>query len=103
MLSVLLAGVEVELQRVGRPIELAALPVFLDLPAVRNERVGVEVDDVLRDDHFGRAGEEALNAFHPAALVDERLDLAEVEVTVLDSHWKLLSGYLPVSFSLPAS
>ena len=90
ILAVLLTFVEVELDFRRVPFErtasVAGLLVLFDFPTVRNERVGIEINDVAFDHDLGRAGEKTLHALHAAALVHKCFDLAEVEIAILDSH-----------------
>ncbi len=54
-LSVFLPLVEIERHAFGAPLECTAFLVLLDIPAVRDERLGVAVDHMLGDDDFGVA------------------------------------------------
>lgn len=89
-LPVLLLGLEVKADLGLVPSELAAFDVLFELPAIRDEGLGVEVDDMVRH-HANLTTQEMLYPFETAELVDDSFDRAEVERRILvGSHGKLL-------------
>ena len=102
--TTLLLVAEVEFDFVGVPTELATLDVLFDLPAVRHVGIGIAVDDVVLDDDFSVATQEALSSFHTAELVDDGFDGSELQRGILHcgSHFDQPFSQLVVGiFLLP--
>lgn len=71
ILAILLLLGEIQRDLGGIPLEYSALAVLLDRPSVRDERIGVEIDEVIRGDDLGVAEQDFAEVPHRLLAVGE--------------------------------
>ncbi|PWB38660.1 MAG: hypothetical protein C3F02_03025 [Parcubacteria group bacterium] len=88
--TVLLPLGEVEADLGGIKLQLPTTDVLLDLPAVRHEGVGVEVDDVFGDDDLGQAVKQGFDVDELRVLTQQS-DFCRSKILRLQSVHQLMS------------